>query len=999
MGNYDEQKQEKDLNVFVARRFAEFIQELKEDGSLSELDDYMPDHADVDKSRWNMDKAKVILKILKSKNKDEVDKILSFLDHPECGWQGERYILYNHCLRFDSRCRKNFKVDNTPEMTEKAFSDMEDIFLNKEYGGIVSYLFGYCIAALFSSRLKRDSLRVPYFLQIACERDSSVYKLIHEIVKICDVNTGISEKCCWISDYGNCGYDYIVDFPSHLPNNILDSWCRYRDIPVVVDGYVNEKFYNSLLLETANIPGRIKKLDLKDRFNVLPIFVCPSIQSTFRNVFSIDLTGLNIDQDYMELVEDNKQRLASWVFDLVINAKSYFEQQNSMADIIQRRTEEERPFFDKVNKQINRLHQEYRNYVKLTDSDVINIGYITYFFSRFMAVFRKSIRLSEETMFKYRGEYGKHIPGKLIDGIIKKVTDALFELHKDCSPVMRNTVDIRVNCSDSDESKSIIKKGREYAKGIVKWYQSFKAFINILPDVEYKDERYIFSIKLLPGVDKNLLGRHIDEVRRSIDVKYLFLDISASSIKLIVSNKPLKENSLLKILENQKFKESKMDIPYAVGYDMVGEMVIADVAEFPHLLIGGTSGSGKSSAIHSLLMSIVFKQPADKVKLLLLDFGASRLNMFENVPHMLIPGKTIRDITEGKQCMLKLQEEMERRSKILDSVDARSYEKQLGRWPSIVCVIDEFPAFVRQSKEKNDNGKLSAVIEDLLARARKVKIHLVLSAQDVTQGVIDIKNTNLAAGIAFRCTSWHNSKAIIGDTVAVNLSGKGAMYFKSEQYEGLVRLQGSYMPPEEIMDMLDAMNFSSNNIKEKYDEVGFELGASKEDAQSETANALGREEKSEEQKLVEIVERIYNDKRKNISNKQLKDNFGMGYDRANRFLRLLEEAEIVSEQRKGTKLPRIVNLDKAEIFLKEYGCLDDNGEGNLSQLSDVVDAERISEENIDTEDESADIQEVKDDNLVDASLQLEHRNKTKIDINAVKLHSIRQKLIKKRPAH
>ena len=90
----------------------------------------------------------------------------------------------------------------------------------------------------------------------------------------------------------------------------------------------------------------------------------------------------------------------------------------------------------------------------------------------------------------------------------------------------------------------------------------------------------------------------------------------------------------------------------------------------------------------------------------------------------------------------------------------------------IVCIIDEFPAFIQRLTDGKGNKKLSTVIEDLLARARKVKIHLVLAAQDTTKDGIGIKNTNLAAGIAFRCTNWHTSRVIIGESDAVNLYRK-----------------------------------------------------------------------------------------------------------------------------------------------------------------------------------------------------------------------------------
>ena len=180
------------------------------------------------------------------------------------------------------------------------------------------------------------------------------------------------------------------------------------------------------------------------------------------------------------------------------------------------------------------------------------------------------------------------------------------------------------------------KKGAGYVKDIVKYYQSYKVSIRI-SNVKYKDERYVFYIKPLPGTDIKLLNRYADEVKRLMEVEFFALDITPGEIKLVVSENPLHENSLIKILESIQFKESEMDIPYAVGYDMMGKMVIADVTEFPHLLIGGGTKSGKSSAIHSLLMSIIYKQSANKVKLLLFDFGASDIKVYDKVPHMLRP--------------------------------------------------------------------------------------------------------------------------------------------------------------------------------------------------------------------------------------------------------------------------------------------------------------------------------------------------------------------------
>lgn len=301
--------------------------------------------------------------------------------------------------------------------------------------------------------------------------------------------------------------------------------------------------------------------------------------------------------------------------------------------------------------------------------------------------------------------------------------------------------------------QNIIQCEIDYAKDIIN-YQSYGVSISIAQEAEYKNSRYVYSIKLMPGTDGKLISRYADEVRRLLEVEVLAPNVTPHSIKLIISEQPLHENSLTKILESRDFKESQMEIPCAVGYDVMGEMVITDVAQFPHLLVGGTTGSGKSSALFSLIMSIVYKQPPDKVELLLFDFGASGLKMFDKVPHMLQPTIREDEVERGRKCILFLKNEMENRLKRKNSMDERMFIAEYQKWPSIVCVIDEFPAFVRQLTDGRGNKGQNTLIEDLLARSRKIKIHFILAAQDTTNGGLGIKTTNLAAGIAFKATIW-----------------------------------------------------------------------------------------------------------------------------------------------------------------------------------------------------------------------------------------------------
>lgn len=459
-------------------------------------------------------------------------------------------------------------------------------------------------------------------------------------------------------------------------------------------------------------------------------------------------------------------------------------------------------------------------------------------------------------------------------------------------------------CLDATKAKRVKKKGEEYAKNLVKYYQSYGVSLKIQPEAEFKDDRYVFNIKLMPGTDGNLINRHVDSVRRLLDLAFLKIDKSHSSIKIIASEKDLKGNSLLKILKSPSFKESEMEIPYAVGYDMMGEMVIVDIAQFNHLLIGGTSGYGKSSALHSLLMSIVCKQKVDKVKLLLLDFGGSRLKMFDNIPHMIEPTITVHEFEKGRKYILALTRLMEKRLEKLELIDERKYDKEIEKWPCIVCVIDEFPTFIRKLTAGKGNKLSYMLVADLLERARKVKIHLILAAQDATQGNIAIKNINFDAAIAFMCTSEHGSRAIINAPDARNLSEKGAMYFKCYQHDGLKRMQGSFMKPVEIMDMLDNIKFDTGDAGGQYNEVKSELIALIESNDVIIEANSSNPQDSEEEMLAKIIMWLLGQNK--ISNNKIKVHFKMGYDKVNVLFSKLEASNLITLQNPGSKLSRTV---------------------------------------------------------------------------------------------
>ena len=219
-----------------------FDHQRKDNKHLYELEQCL-ESAKRDGCTCDIDKVKILLSVLRLKDSADTKEILSYLEQPDCGWQGHTYRYYNRCLRFGQRCRRYVYIDNSPELTEKAFADVNEIFLHEKYGAITTYLFAYSIAALFCSQLKNTQNAIPYFLQIACDRNSNMYNLVHEIVHICDVNTGLFENCALDYDYKECDHDHLTLIPTSAADKTLDSLLYYRDIPLIVEGYENEKHY------------------------------------------------------------------------------------------------------------------------------------------------------------------------------------------------------------------------------------------------------------------------------------------------------------------------------------------------------------------------------------------------------------------------------------------------------------------------------------------------------------------------------------------------------------------------------------------------------------------------------------------------------------------------------------------------------------------------------------------------------------------------------------
>lgn len=344
------------------------------------------------------------------------------------------------------------------------------------------------------------------------------------------------------------------------------------------------------------------------------------------------------------------------------------------------------------------------------------------------------------------------------------------------------------------------KKAEKLARKTEKYYESLGAKIKIIAyEIVGRDERYIFDVKLKRGTREHMIFDRASDVQIALRLP-LFQPFKENlTIRIAASERPVKENSLRKMLTSPAFSKCTKGIPLALGYTVRGEMYFTDLAELKHALYGGSTGSGKSVGLQCLVMSIIAKQPVTSVNLLLFDIGANTLTLFDGVPHLSHP--IVKDAETGISVMEALVRELERRI-ALDP-------KELQALPSIVCVVDEYVSFVSNISDKKAAKSLTDAISNLLRRGRHARIHIILATQDPKTKNMMVDLGNITARMAFACAKFHNSVTILGESGAEKLPGKGAMLFKSPTHPDPLYLQGAFMSSEEISRVLQRINEQS----------------------------------------------------------------------------------------------------------------------------------------------------------------------------------------------
>lgn len=412
----------------------------------------------------------------------------------------------------------------------------------------------------------------------------------------------------------------------------------------------------------------------------------------------------------------------------------------------------------------------------------------------------------------------------------------------------------------------------------------------------------MFEILPAPGVNVNRIRSLQDNIALRLaatSVRIVSPIPGKSAVGIEIPNKKRAVVSFREMMEQKNPAFEKMAIPVILGKDISGEPRLIDLAKTPHLLIAGSTGSGKSVCVNSLILSILYKRNPNLVKLILIDPKVVELKLYNDIPHLLTPV-----ITEPKRALQSLQYclcEMERRYALLDNMGVRdisSYNRRIEerhfmqeKLPYIVVIIDEFADLMATT-----GRELESIVARLTAMSRAVGIHLVLATQRPSVNVITgLIKANIPSRIAFMVASRTDSNIIIDQIGAEKLLGKGDMLYASATDPFPVRIQGTLVSDDEVEKVVDYVKQYGEP-----DYIDDEIFVDdEEDEDDGNLGLFGDGEDSLYDKALEIV--VQSGK---ASASYLQRRLKIGYNRAARLVEDMEERGIVGPQN-GSK-PREV---------------------------------------------------------------------------------------------
>lgn len=419
-----------------------------------------------------------------------------------------------------------------------------------------------------------------------------------------------------------------------------------------------------------------------------------------------------------------------------------------------------------------------------------------------------------------------------------------------------------------------------------------------------------YELKPAEGVRVSKIANLADDIALNLAAETIRIEApipGKQAVGIEVPNQEKEMVHLREVLESDEFAESKSKMSVALGKDVAGKVTIADMAKMPHTLIAGSTGSGKSVCINTIITSIIYKAKPSEVKLVMVDPKVVELSVYNGIPHLLIP--VVTDPKKAAGALAWAVQEMDNRYNLFAQKgvrDLKGYnaliekEEGVGKLPQILIIIDELADLMMvAAKEVEDS------ICRLAQKARAAGMHLIIATQrpsvDVITGII---KANIPSRIAFAVSSQVDSRTILDQVGAEKLLGKGDMLFYPTGAAKPTRIQGAFVSDEEVEKIV---SFVKTNGEATYNEDILDSieKSDKTDKEIQDANSKDPDDNTDEH-LMEAIDLVVETGQASTSFIQRK--FNVGYARAGRIIDQMEERGIISGYQ-GSK-PRQVLMSK-----------------------------------------------------------------------------------------
>lgn len=320
----------------------------------------------------------------------------------------------------------------------------------------------------------------------------------------------------------------------------------------------------------------------------------------------------------------------------------------------------------------------------------------------------------------------------------------------------------------------------------------------------------------VPGTKIKNITSSLDDISRELGVNSLRVESieNSNNLGFEIPREDIQTVDFNAILQSDSFATTQRDLPICLGVDITGKPFLADLAKMPHLLVAGTTGSGKSVGLNTFILSLIKTKNPKDLKFVLIDPKRIEFSVYNNQKYMLFP--VVTDNSVAAKALEYLVNEMNERYSLFEqslTKNIKEYNSKAGHLPYIVCIIDEFADLIFSNKN------VEKYIQLLAQKARACGIHIILATQrpsvDVVTGVL---KANFPTRLSYKVASATDSRTILDASGAEKLIGRGdALFLQSDGQ--LKRIHGAYMPDNDIVKMLEPYRAEVKAFKQEDETV------------------------------------------------------------------------------------------------------------------------------------------------------------------------------------